>query len=141
MMTKINTKESILEFMKQEGFEVEEKEENVLILTDEDGYTIFSAITDKQIEFTVDICGEKDIKPDKLLEAYRMLLDLNTEIQPTCYGINSSEAKNSRIILVDSLALENLDENELQLSISSLAQNTMNAVEVLNPYLKKPITT
>jgi hypothetical protein len=99
------------------------------------------AITDKQIEFTVDICGEKDIKPDKLLEAYRMLLDLNTEIQPTCYGINSSEAKNSRIILVDSLALENLDENELQLSISSLAQNTMNAVEVLNPYLKKPITT
>jgi hypothetical protein len=39
MMTKINTKESILEFMKQEGFEVEEKEENVLILTDEDGYT------------------------------------------------------------------------------------------------------
>lgn len=140
-MSKLNTKESILEFMKQEGFEVKNQEgSNVLILTDEDEFNIFSVITDMQIELIVDICGENDVKLDKLLEAYRMLLNRNTEIQPSCYGINSSEAGNARIVLVDSLALENLDENELKLSLSSIAQNTVNAIEILNPYLKNPMS-
>ncbi len=136
-MSKLNTKEAIVNFLKQEGYEVTEKEDgNVLIITDEDGFTIFSVITDKQIEFVVDICGEKDLKDDKLLDIYRKLLDLNTEIQPSCYGINTIESDNSRIVLVDSLPLENLDVNELQISLSSLAQNTISAVELLTPYMK-----
>lgn len=136
-MSKLNTKEAITEFLKQEGYEVTEKEDgNVLVITDEDGFTIFSVITDKQIEFVVDICGEKDLRSDKMLDVYRMLLDLNTEIQPSCYGINSMESDNPRIVLVDSLPLENLDVNELQISLSSLAQNTVSAVEVLTPYMK-----
>jgi len=139
-MSKLNTKESILEFMKQEGFEVEEKDSNVSVLVDEDGFTIFAVITDVQIEFIVDICGENDIKSDKLLETYRMLLDINTEIQPTCYGIENNESNDLRIVLVDSLALKDLDESELRLSLSSLAQNTVNAVEILNPYLKNPMS-
>jgi len=140
-MSKINKKESILEFMKQEGFEVkEDKVGEILILTDEDDFTIFSAITNTQIEFMVDICGENDVKPELLLKAYRMLLDQNTEIQPSCYGIESNNINNPRIVLVDSLAIENLDENELRLSLSSLAQNMVNAVEILNPFLKSPLT-
>jgi len=139
-MPKLNKKESIIEFMKQEGFEVKDQKDNVLILIDEDGFTIFCVITDMQIEFMVDICGEKDIKSDKLLETYRMLLDINTEIQPTCYGIENSESGDLRIVLIDSLALENLDESELHLSLSSLAQNTVNAVEILNEYRKKPVS-
>jgi len=139
-MPKLNTKESIVKFMKQEGFEVKNQKDNVLILTDEDGFTIFSVITDMQIEFIVDICGEKDIKTDKVLEAYRTLLDMNTEILPTCYGIDSSESGNSRIVLVDSLAMGNLDENELQLSLSSLARNTISAIETLNKYRKEPVS-
>jgi hypothetical protein len=139
-MPKFNTKESIIEFMKQEGFEVKEQKGDVLVLTDEDGFTIFSAINDMQIEFMVDICGEKDLKQDRLPEAYKKLLDMNTEILPTCYGIDNSESGNPRVVLVDSLALENLDENELQLSLSSLAQNTINAVRMLNPYLINPMS-
>jgi len=139
-MPKLNTKESIVKFMKQEGFEVEDQKDEVLVLTDEDGFTIFSVVTDMQIEFMVDICGEKDIKSDKILEAYRTLLDMNTEILPTCYGIDSSESGNVRIVLVDSLAIGNLDENELQLSLSSLAQNTISAVEILNKYRKNPVS-
>jgi len=137
-MSKLNTKAKIKEFLKQEGYEVKEQKNNeVMLITDEDDFTIFSIINDLQIEFIVDICGENDIRPDKLLEAYRMLLDQNTEILPTCYGIDNSNSKNTRIVLVDSLALENLDVNELQLSLSSLAQNTLNAVEILKPYCKK----
>jgi len=137
-MSKLNTKAKIKEFLKQEGYEVkEQKNSGVMLITDEDDFTIFSIINDLQIEFIVDICGENDIRPDKLLEAYRMLLDQNTEILPTCYGIDNSNSKNTRIVLVDSLALENLDVNELQLSLSSLAQNTLNAVEILKPYCKK----
>lgn len=136
-MTKLNTKTTIVEFMEQEGYEVEEQQDGeVLVMTDEDGFTIFAVVTDMQIEFMVDICGENDLQPDKLLKAYRMLLDQNTEILPTCYGIDTTEPGNSRVMLVDSLALENLDENEIQLSLSSLAQNTVNAVEILSPYHK-----
>jgi len=135
-MSKLNTKACVIEFLEQEGYKVEEQDGGVLIITDEDDFTIFSVVTGLQIEFMVDICGEKDLQQDKLLEAYRMLLDQNTEMLPTCYGIDTAEAENPRIVLVDSLALENLDESELQLSLSSLAQNTINAVEILNPYLK-----
>jgi len=136
-MSKLSTKSAIVEFLKQEGFEVAEKEDgNVLVIADEDGFTIFSAITDTQIEFMVDICGEKDLKPEKLLEVYHMLLHKNSEIQPTCYGIDDDKIEKPRIVLVDSLPLENLDVSELQLSLSSLAQNTVSAVEILTPYLK-----
>ena len=136
-MAKLNTKTTITGFLEQEGYEVEEQQDGeVLVITDEDGFTIFAVVTDVQIEFMVDICGEDDLQSDRLLEAYRMILDQNTEILPTCYGIDTTDPENSRIVLVDSLALENLDENELQLSLSSLAQNTINAVEILSPYHK-----
>ena len=136
-MAKLNTKTTITEFLEQEGYEVEEQQDGeVLVVTDEDGFTIFAVVTDMQIEFMVDICGENDLKPDKLLDAYRMILDQNTEILPTCYGIDTTDSEKSRIVLVDSLALENLDVNELQLSLSSLAQNTIHAVEILSPYHK-----
>ena len=134
---KLNTQTSITDFLEQEGFEVEEQQEgDVLVITDEDGFTIFAVVTDLQIELMVDICGESDLQQEKLLEAYKILLDQNTEILPTCYGIDTTDPENHRIVLVDSLALENLDENELQLSLSSLAQNTINAVEILSPYHK-----
>jgi uncharacterized protein YjfI (DUF2170 family) len=136
-MVKLNTKTNVAEFLEQEGYEVDEKHDGeILVVTDEDGFTIFVAVTDLQIEFMVDICGEKDLQPDKVMDAYRMLLDQNTEILPTCYGIDTTDGENPRIVLVDSLALENLDANELQLSLSSLAQNTVNAVEILSPYHK-----
>lgn len=136
-MAKLNTKTTITEFLEQEGYEVEEQQDGeVLVISDEDGFTIFAVVTDMQIEFMVDICGESDLQADKVLEAYRMLLDQNTEILPTCYGIDTTESSNVRVVLVDSLALANLDVNELQLSLSSLAQNTLNAVEILSPYHK-----
>jgi uncharacterized protein YjfI (DUF2170 family) len=136
-MTKLNTKTTITEFLEEEGYEVEEQQDGeVLVVTDEDGFTIFAVVTDMQIEFMVDICGESDLKSDNLVDAYRMILDQNTEILPTCYGIDTTEPGNARIVLVDSLALDNLDANEIQLSLSSLAQNTINAVEILSPYHK-----
>ena len=136
-MTKLNTKTTITEFLAEEGYEVEEQQGGeVLVVTDEDGFTIFAVVTDMQIEFMVDICGESDLKSGNLLDAYRMILDQNTEILPTCYGIDTTEPGNARIVLVDSLALDNLDANEIQLSLSSLAQNTINAVEILSPYHK-----
>lgn len=136
-MSKLNSKEAIVEFLKQEGFEVSDKEDdNVLVISDEDDFTIFSVINDSQIELMVDICGVNDLVVDKLLTAYCMLLDMNTKIQPTCYGIDNTEKGDSRIVLVDSLPLENLDVSELQLSLSSIARNTISAVEILTPYLK-----
>ena len=136
-MARLSTKTTITDFLEQEGYEVEEQQDGeVMVVTDEDGFTIFAVVTDVQIEFMVDICGEGDLKPDKLLEAYRMLLDQNTEVLPTCYGIDTTEPENPRLVLVDSLALENLDANELKLSLSSLAQNTINAVDILSSYHK-----
>ena len=42
-----------------------------------------------------------------------------------------------RIVLVDSLAIENLDANELLLSLDSLAVNVVTVHGLLSPYLKK----
>ena len=135
-MANLNTPVDITVFLDEQGYSVI-TEDSILIIQDEDGLNIFAAVDDTQIEFMVDLCSVNDLDTSKLEEIYGKILDQNTEILPTCFGIDSSESDDPHIVLVDSLATENMDANELLLALDSLAVNVVAAHELLLPHIKK----
>ena len=134
-MTQLSSKAEIISFVEQQGYTTE-NQDPLLILRDEDGLNIFAVIDDTQIEFMVDLCGVSDFDGLKLEEIYEKILDQNTEILPCCFGIDSDDPSDKRIVLVDSLATENLDDNELLLALDSLTVNVITAHDLLSPYIK-----
>ena len=136
-MAKLNTPVDITVFLEDEqGYGVT-TEDGILIIQDEDGLNIFAVVDDTQIEFMVDLCSLTDLDTSKLEEIYGKILDQNTEILPTCFGIDSSDSNDPHIVLVDSLATENMDANELLLALDSLAVNVVTAHELLRSYIKQ----
>ena len=133
-MTQLSTKAEIISFIREQGYTAQDKDP-LLILQDEDGLNIFAVIDDTQIEFMVDLCGVNDLDTTNLEEIYERILDQNTEILPCCFGIDSDDPNDKRIVLVDSLATENLDDNELLLALDSLAVNVITAHDLLSPYI------
>ncbi len=135
-MSKLNTPVDITVFLDDQGYSIA-TEDDILIIQDEDGLNMFAVVDETQIEFMVDLCSLNDLDTSKLGEIYANILDQNTEILPTCFGIDSSDPDDNHIVLVDSLATENLDANELLLALDSLAVNVVTAHELLLPYLKQ----
>ena len=135
-MSKLNTPVDITVFLDEQGYSIA-TEDDILIIQDEDGLNMFAVVDETQIEFMVDLCSVNDLDTSKLGEIYADILDQNTEILPTCFGIDSSDPDDNHIVLVDSLATENLDANELLLALDSLAVNVVTAHELLLPYLKQ----
>ena len=133
-MTQLSSKAEIISFVEQQGYTTE-NQDPLLVLQDEDGLTIFAVIDDTQIEFMVDLCGVSDLDGLKLEEIYEKILDQNTEILPCCFGIDSDDPNDKRIVLVDSLATDNLDDNELLLALDSLSVNVITAHDLLSPYI------
>lgn len=135
-MSKLNTPVDITVFLDEQGYSVA-TEDDILIIQDEDGLNMFAVVDETQIEFMIDLCSVNDLDTSKLGEIYANILDQNTEILPTCFGIDSSDPDDNHVVLVDSLATENLDANELLLALDSLAVNVVTAHELLLPYLKQ----
>ena len=135
-MSKLNTSVDITVFLDEQGYSVS-TEDDILIIQDEDGLNMFAVVDDTQVEFMIDLCSVNDLDTSKLEDIYGKILDQNTEILPTCFGIDSSEPDDHHIVLVDSLATENMDSNELLLALDSLAVNVVTAHELLLPYLKQ----
>ena len=133
-MSKLNTKTGITTFLSSQGYNITDR--GAVLLLENDELNIGSLITSEQIEFVIDLCGINDLDKNKLQEIYEKILDENTEILPSNFGIDSSNPQDKRLVLVDSLAIENLDENELLLTLDALALNVIDAYDLLEKYLK-----
>ena len=133
-MSKLNTKVGITTFLSNQGYNITDR--GAVLLLENDELNIGGLITDEQIEFVIDLCGINDLDKNKLQEIYEEILDENTEILPSSFGIDSGNPQDKRLVLVDSLAIENLDENELLLTLDALALNVIDAYDLLEKYLK-----
>ena len=133
-MARLSAKAEIIDFVQEQGYTAQDQDP-LLVLKDEDGLTIFAVIDDTQIEFMVDLCGVNALDGSKLEEIYERILDQNTEILPCCFGIDSDDPSDKRVVLVDSLATENLHDNELLLALDSLTVNVVTAHDLLSPYI------
>ena len=133
-MSKLNTKTGITTFLSNQGYNITDR--GAVLLLENDEVNIGGLITGEQIEFVIDLCGINDLDKNKLQEIYEKILDENTEILPSSFGIDSANPQDKRLVLVDSLAIENLDENELLLTLDALALNVIDAYDLLEKYLK-----
>ena len=133
-MSKLNTKTGITTFLSNQGYNITDR--GAVLLLENDELNIGSLITNEQIEFVIDLCGINDLDKNKLQEIYEKILDENSEILPSSFGIDSGNPEDKRLVLVDSLAIENLDENELLLTLDALALNVIDAYDLLEKYLK-----
>ena len=133
-MSKLNTKTGITTFLSNQGYNI--TDQGAVLLLENDELNIGGLITGEQIEFVIDLCGINDLDKSKLQEIYEKILDENTEILPSSFGIDSSNPEDKRLVLVDSLAIENLDKNELLLTLDALALNVIAAYDLLEKYLK-----
>ena len=133
-MSKLNTETGITTFLSNQGYNITDR--GAVLLLENDEVNIGSLITGEQIEFVIDLCGINDLDKNKLQEIYEKILDENTEILPSSFGIDSGNPEDKRLVLVDSLAIENLDENELLLTLDALALNVIDAYDLLEKYLK-----
>ena len=133
-MSKLNTKTGITTFLSNQGYNITDR--GAVLLLENDELNIGGVITGEQIEFVIDLCGIHDLDQNKLQEIYEQILDENTEILPSSFGIDSGDPKDKRLVLVDSLAIENLDGNELLLTLDALALNVIDAYDLLEKYLK-----
>jgi len=133
-MSKLNTKTGITTFLSNQGYNITDR--GAVLLLENDELNIGGVITGEQIEFVIDLCGINDLDQNKLQEIYEQILDENTEILPSSFGIDSGDPKDKRLVLVDSLAIENLDGNELLLTLDALALNVIDAYDLLEKYLK-----
>ena len=133
-MSKLNTKTGITTFLSNQGYNI--TDQGAVLLLENDELNIGGLITDEQIEFVIDLCSINDLDKSKLQEIYEKILDENTEILPSSFGIDSSNPEDKRLVLVDSLAIENLDKNELLLTLDALALNVIAAYDLLEKYLK-----
>ena len=133
-MSKLNTRTGITTFLSNQGYNITDR--GAVLLLENDELNIGGLITGEQIEFVIDLCGIHDLDQNKLQEIYEQILDENTEILPSSFGIDSGDPKDKRLVLVDSLAIENLDGNELLLTLDALALNVIDAYDLLEKYLK-----
>ena len=133
-MSKLNTKTGITTFLSNQGYNITDR--GTVLLLENDELNIGGLITDEQIEFVIDLCGINDLDKNKLQEIYEKILDENTEILPSSFGIDSGNPEDKRLVLVDSLAIENLDKNELLLTLDALTLNVIAAYDLLEKYLK-----
>lgn len=111
----MRTKEDVERYMEEMGLEYEEVSEGVYHILDD-----LEEINDIYVLFSPPIvtCIVRLMKvPEKNCEAfYRKLLELNGEMIAGGYSI-----ENDTVCLSDTLQTENLDFNEFQASIESIA--------------------
>ena len=125
--------QNIKEFLEDQDFFVEQVTEKVIRVQRDGELPTFVHRDGNSLYFEVDLLGVNDIETDQQL--CFQLLDLNTEILPVSVGIDSSEADNPRIVLVESREVSNLDHNELLSVFNSLEIAVDRVEEVVQQHM------
>jgi len=107
----------LLGFLAAQGFEVEVLTDNVFKITRDDDLPVFLSHNNGALYFEVDIGSTNDmldqdhgnVRSDLMVE----FLDLNTEILPVSFGINSTNPADPRLVLVESRVTGDLSDQEL----------------------------
>ena len=121
-------------FFEDNDFDVEYVTESVIQATRHGEEPVIINSKDGSLYFQVDLGSVKEVASQDLFQA---LLDLNTEILPVSSGIDSSDAEDPHLVLVESREADNLDENELLSVISALEIAVDKVSDLLGKHLEK----
>jgi len=121
------------DFLNDNDFFVEKVSENILKVNRSHEQPVYLNRQDNTIYFSIDLGGIKDLGSEN---CYFKLLDLNTEILPVSIGIDTTEALDPRLVLVESREFTNIDSNEL-LSVFDAFEIAVDKVEeLLSEFIK-----
>ena len=100
----------LIDFLENRDYIVDKVSENILSANKSGEMTVYISLIDNVMYFYVDLGNISEIASKDL---YFKILDLNTEILPVSIGIDTTNDKNHRLVIVESRELNNLDDNEL----------------------------
>ena len=121
------------DFLNDKDFFVEKVSENIFKVNRSQEQPVYLNRQDNTIYFSIDLGGIKDLGSES---CYFKLLDLNTEILPVSIGIDTTEASDPRLVLVESREFSNIDSNEL-LSVFDAFEIAVDKVEgLLSEFIK-----
>ena len=122
----------LIEFLENRDYIVDEVSENILSANKSGEMTVYISLVDDVMYFYVDLGNVTDIADKDL---YFKILDLNTEILPVSIGIDTTNEKNNRLVIVESREIDNLDDNELLYIFNAMEIATDKVAILLAEYL------
>ena len=123
----IRKSEEFTRFLTLNDFDVEDLGEGVYRVARSDELPVFVNITDNNVYFEVDLGNISEIASK---DFYFKLLDMNTEILPVSFGMNSTNADDPHLVLVETRETGDLNDNEL-LSVFDALELAVDKAEVL----------
>jgi len=127
VIIKIEKKEEFSRFLSLNGFDVEDLGNDIFRVSRENELPVFVKVDDKNIYFEVDLGNISEIANKEL---YFKLLDLNTEILPVSFGINNTNTEDPRLVLIESRATGDLNDDEV-LSVFDALELAVDKAEAL----------
>lgn len=131
---KLQREEDLSRFLQLHHFHVEDLGENVLRVEREDELPVFLKVDDDQIYFEVDLGNVDEIAN---LDFYASLLDLNTEVLPVSFGLDTSNKDDVRLVLVESRETGDLCDDEILAVFDALELAVDRAREVMTKALNQ----
>ncbi|NOR44968.1 MAG: hypothetical protein GQ534_05220 [Candidatus Delongbacteria bacterium] len=122
----------LIDFLENRDYIVDEVSENILSANKSGEMTVYISLVDDVMYFYVDLGNITDIADKDL---YFKILDLNTEILPVSIGIDTTNEKNNRLVIVESREIDNLDDNELLYIFNAMEIATDKVAMLLAEYL------
>lgn len=129
---KLQREEDLSRFLQLHQFQVEDLGQNVLRVQREDELPVFLKVDEQQIYFEVDLGNVDEVAS---LEFYATLLDLNTEVLPVSFGLDTSNPEDVRLVLVESRETGDLCDDEVLAVFDALELAVDRAQEVLTQAL------
>jgi len=129
---KLQREEDLSRFLQLHQFQVEDLGQDVLRVQREDELPVFLKVDDKQIYFEVDLGNVDELAT---IEFYATLLDLNTEVLPVSFGLDTSNPEDVRLVLVESRETGDLCDDEILAVFDALELAVDRAQEVITKAL------
>ncbi|MCK5760892.1 MAG: hypothetical protein KAH33_06330 [Candidatus Delongbacteria bacterium] len=123
----------LIDFLENRDYIVDKVSENILSANKSGEMTVYISLIDEVMYFYVDLGNISEIANKDL---YFKILDLNTEILPVSIGIDTTNDKNHRLVIVESREIDNLDDNELLYIFNAIEIVTDKVAMLLTDFLE-----
>lgn len=132
----IKVKRTISDLLYSYGYLVTRKSENLLLVNLKEYETPLILVeAEGELYFQLDIIELAHLIND--INLYKLLLKLNMELTPLALGIDDSRPEGEILVLVESLAIDNIYENEVISIIENIESSILNIASLLRNYLNK----
>jgi len=131
---KLQRTEELSSFLESNGFAVDALGNDVFRVQREQELPVFLKVDQDRIFYEVDLGNISEVVSQDLP---LKLLDLNTEILPVSFGLDTSNPEDHRLVLVESRETADMNDNELLSVFDAMELAVDRAEELLSSVINK----